>query len=154
MEIISLWFSTSSTKEKVFTLLVVGLLLILSVFGPVMTCQVGALQTTLKETKQHLAQALQNNELLRREKVVGKLQSRQHQIALKIYKTLQHAEVLQQDKTKLISQIQQNIQQFSALKKKIQSIRRDGEKEAKRLKALDIDEQMKEIQRRSKRWQQ
>lgn len=158
MEFVLIWLEhtwlRASVKEKVLFFVAAGLFILLSVFVPLQSCQVSGLRSELKATQTHLAKTMLANQILKSKKRVGELTGKQHHIALELYKTIQASKELNQSKDKLVAQIQDKLRQFGLLQKKIKAIERDGKKEVDRLGKLDIDEQIKEIQRRSKQWQQ
>ena len=157
MEFVLIWLEhtwlRSSAKEKVLFFVTAGLFVLLSVFVPLQSCQVSGLRSELKATQTHLAKTMLANQILKSEKRVGELTGKQHHIALELYKTIQKSKELRLSKDKLVAQIQDKLRQFGLLQEKIKALEQQGRKEAKRIEGLDVDEQIKEMQKRSKLWE-
>lgn len=157
MEFVLIWLEhtwlRSSAKEKVLFFVTAGLFVLLSVFVPLQSCQVSGLRSELKATQTHLAKTMLANQILKSEKRVGELTGKQHHIALELYKTIQKSKEFRLSKDKLVAQIQDKLRQFGLLQEKIKALEQQGRKEAKRIEGLDVDEQIKEMQKRSKLWE-
>ncbi|MBK07651.1 MAG: hypothetical protein CL920_30140 [Deltaproteobacteria bacterium] len=156
MQTFWIWLSTQwlrfTSKEKVLSLLLAGLCITFCTVIPVMSYKHRTLRHTLVQTKQALIEAKQVNEILQRRKVIEALKVKQHKVAHVLYKTLQRSRTLKQSKKNLIERMKKTFQAFDDIQRTIRLIEEKGRKEAQRIRHLKLDEQIKEIQKRSKQW--